>query len=420
MRRLLVLALWASLLSCSERAGREPLVLRIAVPGPLTRVDPRIAESNAALATDLVFQAVFYPDREGRPRSLIARALERLGPTRYRVALDPAVTFSDGSPVTIDDVARAVSLWDMTATREGEWIVLESPSGAIEAKLFYSAVYRETAGEVLGTGSFRVVEQTPWRVDLERVRSVPGRINRVQLIAFPSGRDTLARTLRGETNGVYGLTERQVEFLEGVPFLKVTRTPGPQMRAVVFNHQTLSAGEIRALRAALPLGRIAPLACSRPDLQNPHLPAVAGEIPAGRPLAIAPLTPDQATPLVGLALRRALGPRGGPIQRADPTAARGSPADITVRNVLAWPPVVLALSWATGSPGNTTGYSSAAVDAAFARGDVDAAAAEIERTAPFVALCRTERIAAFDARIKNPTLGWWGVLDTLPEWEVEP
>jgi hypothetical protein len=420
VRRLLVLALWVSLLSCSERAGREPLVLRIAVPGPLTRVDPRLAESNSALATDLVFQTVLHPDRDGRPRSHVARALERLGPTRFRIALDPAARFSDGSPVAFDDVARAVSLWDMTATREGEWIVLESPSGAIEAKLFYSAVYREAGGEAIGTGPFRVVEQTPWKVDLERVRPVPGRIDRVQLVAFPSGRDTLARTLRGETNGVYGLTDRQVEFLEGVPSLKVTRTPGPQTRAVVFDHQTLSPDEIRALRAALPLGRIAPLACSRPELRNPNLPEVAGEVRPGRPLTIAALVPDQATTLVGLALRRALGPRGGPIQRADPTAARGPAADITLRSMLVWPPVVLALSWATGSPGNTTGFSSAAVDAAFARGDVEAAAAEIDQTAPFVALCRAERIAAFDARIRNPTLGWWGVLDTLPEWEVEP
>jgi hypothetical protein len=95
-------------------------------------------------------------------------------------------------------------------------------------------------------------------------------------------------------------------------------------------------------------------------------------------------------------------------------------ADLTVRNVLVWPPVMLALLWASGSPFNTSGYSNPAVDEAFALGDAESAAREILRTAPFVVLCRGERIAAFDARIRNPSLGWWGVLDTLPEWEVEP
>jgi hypothetical protein len=399
-------------------------VLRIAVVGPLTRVDPRILESNAALATDLAFQTLLYPDRDGRPRSRVARAFERLGPTRYRIALDPDVRFSDGSPVAFEDVARAVAFWDVAARRDGDWIVFESPTGALEAKLYYTALYREVAGEVLGTGPFRVAEQGPWRVVLERIRPAPGRIERVELVAFPSSRDTLARTLRGETNGVAGLSERQAEFLDGVSSLKVARAPAPHARAIVFNHGRLPRAEWEALRAAIPFGRIAPFACGASVDPDPSLATVGGDLPRGRALAISNLTFDTATPLVGLALRRALGERGGPLTRPDPgsLSAAGTLVDfdLAVRNVLVWPPVVLALGWATGSPLNATGFSNPEVDAAFARGDAEAAAAEIARSAPFVALCRGERIGAFDARIKNPTLGFWGVLDTLPEWEVEP
>lgn len=423
MGRLYLLALLA-LAACSRQAERGPFVLRIAVVGPLTGVSPRVPESSAAFATDLAFQALLYPDRNGAPRSLLLRTFKRLGPTRYRIAIDPVVRFSDASPVTFDDVVRAVAYWDIRATRDGDEILLESPTGALEAKLYYSAIYRDAGGEVFGTGPFRVAEQSPWRVVLERVHPAPGRIDRVELVAFPSSRDMLSRTLRGETNGVALLSERQAEFLEGVPSLKVVHSPSPHARAVVFNEKRVPGAEWQALRSALPFGRIAPFACGANVLAESPLARVGGEVPPGRPLAISNMTFDTVTPFVGLALRRALGARGGPLSRPDPgsLSAAGMLADfdLTVRNALVWPPVVLALSWGTGSPFNASGYSNPAVDEAFARGDAEAAAAEIRRTAPFVVLCRGERIAAFDARIRNPTLGWWGVLDTLPDWEVEP
>jgi hypothetical protein len=423
VRRLASLALLLALAACSRPPERGPFPLRIAVVGPLTQVHPRLAQSHATLATDLAFETILHPGTDGRARSRVARAFERLGPTRYRIALDPEVRFSDGSPVAFEDVARSVALWDVTARREGDWIVLESPAGALEAKLYYTPLYREVGGEVLGTGPFRVVEQGPWRVALERIQPVSGRIVRVELVAFATSRDTLARTLRGETNAVAGLSEREAEFLEGVQSLKVVRAPAPHARAVVFDPRRLPRAEWEALRAALPFGRIAPFACGHAAEVDRSLATVGGELPAGRPLAISGWTLDAATPLVGLALRRALGARGGDLTRMDPSklaAGTRVEADLTVHSVLVWPPVVLALGFATGAPFNATGYSNPAVDEAFARGDAEAAAKEIFRTAPFVALCRGERIAAFDARIKDPALGVWGALDTLPEWEVEP
>jgi hypothetical protein len=424
VRRALLPLLAACSLACSTRPESAPFVLRIAVIGPLAKVHPDQSETNSAMAGDLAFDAVLYPDRDGRPRSRIARAVERLGPNRYRIAVDPAARFSDGAPVTYEDVARAVAQWHLKVTRDGEWIVLDSPDGAIEAKLFYSAIGRESGGRWIGTRPYRIVEEGPWRVALERVAPASGRIQRVELVAFPTPRDALARTLRGETNGVTQLSEEQAEFLDGIPSLRLTRTAGPQARSIFFNRLRLEDADWSALRRALPLARIAPLACTRPELVNPALPATAGTIPPGPPLSIASLIPDSQSQLVALALRRALGPRGGALARPDPGAPTSrlgaADRDISVTNLLAWPPVVLALTWGTGAPFNAIGYSNPAVDAAFARGDAAGAAAEIERSAPYVALCRNERIAAFDARVKNASLGWWGILDTLPDWEVEP
>jgi hypothetical protein len=60
------------------------------------------------------------------------------------------------------------------------------------------------------------------------------------------------------------------------------------------------------------------------------------------------------------------------------------------------------------------------LDAAFDRGDIAAAAAEMEKDPPVIYICRRQHIAAVDARIRNATLGRWGLLDTLPAWEVGP
>ena len=39
---------------------------------------------------------------------------------------------------------------------------------------------------------------------------------------------------------------------------------------------------------------------------------------------------------------------------------------------------------------------------------------------PVVLLCTPERIMVVDTRVKNPRIGPYGLLETLPDWEVQP
>jgi hypothetical protein len=48
-----------------------------------------------------------------------------------------------------------------------------------------------------------------------------------------------------------------------------------------------------------------------------------------------------------------------------------------------------------------------------------AAKAELKADIAFIEICRRERIGVVDSRIKNPRMGWWGILDTLQDWEVD-
>ncbi|HEY6105601.1 MAG TPA: hypothetical protein VIV59_06445 [Anaeromyxobacteraceae bacterium] len=127
---------------------------------------------------------------------------------------------------------------------------------------------------------------------------------------------------------------------------------------------------------------------------------------------------------MALSLRRTLGVRGDEVSLEPPREAlarqKRHDFDVSIDAVLVWPPLVLGWYWHTGASLNSAAYSNPRVDAAFDRGDFAAARVEMEKDPPVVYICRRQRIAAVDARIKNATLGRWGLLDTLPEWEVGP
>jgi hypothetical protein len=396
------------------------LVVRIAVPGPLERVSPTVGGTYAAAAQDLVFDTLLFPAADGNVRSRIAKRLERLGPSSYRMVLDPAVRFSDGSPVTEGDVARAAAFQGVTVRKDGDGIILEAQARAIEPLLFFSALYRDAVPHALGTGTFRVVEETRDRITLDRVVPRLGKVNRVELVASPTARDALVRVLRGEANGILGLGARLVEFVEGVPGLKVVRALAPHARAVVFNDQRIGTEERRRIQAALPTEEIARFACGGGERTLPRSRTRVAKMSPGRALDVAVPVQDLDGELGALALRRALGERGGSIIRNVMALDELRSRDAMIALVFGWPPSALSMNWASGSGLNWSGYSNPKVDAELARGNFAEAAAEIERDAPMIMLCRRERIAAFDARVRNASLGWWGVLDTLPEWEVEP
>jgi len=408
----------AALVACSRPAAPGRFVLRLAVPGILGPVRPG-SDTNASAATDLVFESILSPDASGRARSTIARTFQRLGSDRYRIELDPRVRLSDGSPVEFDDVARGAAVMGVKAVRDGDAIILDSGGRPIEPLLYYSTPFREAGVHRLGTGPYRVVEEGQSRIALERVVPAPGRIQQVEIAACANDRDALARTLRGETNGVFGLEARLAEFVDGIPGLRVVRGPGPHVRVAMFNQARVSAADRRRIAGSLPWEAIARHACG--DGAMPSVASMA--LPDGPPLSIVAF--DESQPVrLALALRRALRGRGGAVQRLDVTeylrVMSAHEFDVFVGQLLAWPPPVLALSFSRGGLFNYTNFSSPEIDAAFARGDAEAARAAIEREAVVVFLCPRERVGAFDARIRNASFGRWGVLDTLPDWEVGP
>jgi hypothetical protein len=94
--------------------------------------------------------------------------------------------------------------------------------------------------------------------------------------------------------------------------------------------------------------------------------------------------------------------------------------DIMVGPLQVWPPSQAALRWRSGVPRNFVGYSNTAVDEALDAADYSKAERELADDPPALFLCRPERTAAIDARVKNPRIGPYDMLESLPEWEVAP
>jgi hypothetical protein len=370
---------------------------------------------------------VLRPDADGALRSRVLRSWSRQPDGSLRLLPDASARFSDGAALRPEDLSASLEAQGFSA-RVDDGAVVASKKGvggpALEVELLFAAVFRPTAAGPIGTGPFALVEGDAAHLRLRRVVPVPGRIGEVELAAFATPRDAFARVIRGEANGIVSLDERQLELLSGIPELRPVRALGPHALAIVMNPR-LDAATRRAIAAA-PMREVARAAYG--ERCEAEMAAGAaddtGAPPAlGRRVAILTGTIDPGLDRGALALRRTLGPAAGELVRADPprfaeAQVRGA-FDVALMTLLVWPRAVEWLYWSAGSPWNLLHYANPAFDAALSAGDAAGAARALQSDPPVVVLCRRERIGAFDARISNATLGTWGLLDTLPDWEVE-
>jgi len=414
-----------ALVACSRPPAGQPFELRIAAPGALDPFGPDVRSSYTTAVTDLVYEAPFRVGPDGNFVPTLAERWERLGRSRFRLTIRSGVRFSDGSPLTTADVVRSLGSSGLRVREHGGWLEIE-PSSAdepIEPLLLYALISRPTAGApALGTGPYAFVEGDARHIVLRRVEPGPRRIAQVEIVGYPSLRDAFARLLRNDVNAALGLDERQLELLEGMPQIKVVRSQAPHAVAVFMNAARLDRATRRGLAAALAVPEVASAygAGCRYEGRAPAQEA----LPPGRELGVNVSVAAGDFARLALAVRRALGGRGGKLIVEDVGQFQERRSrldyDLAVAPLLVWPPVFLASYLQTRGPWNWSGYSNPAFDRLVEGGDIAGAQAELERDPPAVMICRRQRYLAVDARIHNPTMGAWGILETLPDWEVSP
>ncbi|MBI5070667.1 MAG: hypothetical protein HZB56_20780 [Deltaproteobacteria bacterium] len=417
--RWLLLPLLGAALGCPKPAPPADFTLRLGVIGEVGPVAPDAQSGAAALATDLVFESVIRPVPGGWD-SRFLRRWERLGPRRWRLELKEGVRFSDGSVVGPGDVAEAVRRRAVrVVSTAAAGLEVETPAASpLETQLALAIVAKQVGERWVGTGPFSVTGQAPGGLVLTRVEAVPGRIHRVELIPCATGREALVRLLRGELGGIPSLDPANAELLDGVPKLRILRGNAPHAIAIMLNPR-LSAAERRALVPAVPVAEIAAAIRREPCCGEGSPPRLVP--PPGVPLRIG-YPRSLVFRRAALALRQGLGARGGDVRPLGTYDLAGwsKDFDLLATSILVRPPGIVANYLRTGADWNFTGYSNAVYDAALASGDEAAASEALAEDPPMVIVARRERVGAVDARLANARLGDWGILETLPEWEVSP
>jgi len=280
-------------------------------------------------------------------------------------------------------------------------------------------IYKEAGGSYFGSGPFVIQSEGEGELRLLRRHPLPNRINDVRLVAYDSPREAFTRTLKGDANLVLDLDPRAVEFFNGVKSLQVIRGGGHSTDSILFNVDMPREERVQLARY-LASDRVRELAYGEGDCAESGK-ASAGDIPLPRGKKLDVLTWGSFERLA-LAVRRALGDRGGDVVTESPQQVlahvRERRFDLVTARPLMWPRNMLALSWASGSPENAFGYSNPLVDRAVEAGDWDAAERALQADPPGAFICTRQHLAVVDSRIKNPELGPYDLLQTLPDWEV--
>jgi len=413
-----------ALTACTQQSTSPGLTLRIGAVGPIDLLVPQQQGGYSTLVKGLVFPLLLEPTTEGEWHPRLVSQSARLAPNRYRLKLDPSVQFSDGSPARNEDLIASVAAFGLRGIERDGWVEVEpmNVEAPIDVLLASAVLFKQSPQGFLGTGSFFVVAQDTSRLQLRRIKPLQARITDVEMLSFATPRDAFARAMLGEVNVLMMPDSGQIELLQGIPRFRLIRGQGVQGLAAVFNTQRLSRDERKALAAAILADPITTVHGTNCELNVP--PSAQGRLPPGAPLELHIVDSDAEIARAGIALRRALGARGGPIFFEPPSsiirrAAEGL-FEIIVGQVAVWPPRRAAWAWHTQSSWNRFGYSNPALDEALYAGDYARAERELRDDPPALLLCRPERTMAIDARVKNPRLGVYDMLESLPDWEVNP
>jgi hypothetical protein len=418
VRVLLLIALFG----CTSPPARESVVLRVAVGGPLGELAPTASEPGLAwIAQPWVYEKLVTLDPGGNLKPVLAARVEALSSDQMRVEMRVDATFSDGASVTEGDVVRSLEaggLVTVVPSRGALVIRSRQPGLPIDALLLQAYVFRESQGRILGSGPFAVASQSQSELRLTRRTPQSGRVNEVRLIAYNTPRDAFAHTLKGDANLIIDVEPRSVEFFRDVPSLQVIHGAGRSTDAVVFSPRLSRADRVQ-------LAEVLASAQLRELAYGPGECAEGGATPTDRSPIAGPLLrilswgPFER---LALATRRILAARGGEIlhvsgQDAISRVASGA-FDVVTARPLRWPPSSMALVWRTDAPYNIFGYSNRTVDRALDASDWAAAEAALRDDPPAALVCTHQLTAVVDARIANPRLGPYEMLETLPEWEV--
>jgi ABC-type transport system substrate-binding protein len=263
---LLFLALASLVITPGVRAATRPHygdVLRLAIAGPLSSLDPADASNISGQAAiqhvaPLIFNTLTMLDDRGEPQPSLAVAWKSdFGSQRWEFQLRPGVKFSDGTPLTANAVAASLRVanpgWNIS--QAGDSIVVETdvaaPNLPAELALSRNSIVLRDGGKLVGTGPFTAAQWDPGKSLVLSAREDywVGRpfVDSVEIAIGRSPRDQMLALELGRLDGVEVAAEQESGAVAGG---RVVNSAPDELLAIVFSRDAQSPEE-RHLRQAL-------------------------------------------------------------------------------------------------------------------------------------------------------------------------
>ncbi|MEV6419437.1 ABC transporter substrate-binding protein [Streptomyces sp. NPDC051662] len=253
------------LAACAGPTGAPgPGTLTLGLNRSLVSLDNKLNQFDAAVTVQrAVRQALTRIGPGMKPRLILADRFEMTGPTAWTVRLRDGVCYSDGSPVTVEDVATALRMYGKvngsfllglfpelpTVEKTGPRTFLlhtHEPVPVLDrlmASIHITPAAENRPEELrtgLGSGPYRVLKANAGAGEYTLGRN-PGywgarpRIETVRVRFVPEESSRVVALRSGELDVVDTLTPDSAEQLTGLPGVQVEETSGVRMCQLFYN-----------------------------------------------------------------------------------------------------------------------------------------------------------------------------------------
>ncbi|MEZ0494120.1 ABC transporter substrate-binding protein [Kineococcus sp. TBRC 1896] len=254
-----------ALTGCAGPTGAPgPDTLTLALNRSLVSLDNKLNQFDAAVTVQrAVRQALTEIGTDVKPALVLAESFELTEPTRWTVRLRPEACYSDGSPVTVEDVATALQSYadtgasfvasffpemptvskldDRTFTLDTERPlpmldalmsnILITPAAANRPEELQdglgSGPYVMTSHD-RGTGTYRLTRN-------ERYWGTPATTRTVDVRFSPEESSRVIAIRSGEVDVIDSITPDSAQQLEGLPGIHLSQVPSLRLNQIFYN-----------------------------------------------------------------------------------------------------------------------------------------------------------------------------------------
>ncbi|MFB9375839.1 ABC transporter substrate-binding protein [Kineococcus gynurae] len=254
-----------ALAACAGPTGTPgPNTLTLALNRSLVSLDNKVNQFDAAITVQrAVRQALTTIGPDVKPRLVLAESFEATGATEWTVRLRPEACYSDGSPVTVEDVATALRMYaetdasfvasffpeipEVEATGPTSFVLrTERPLPTLDALmsniLISPAAANEPAELQEGVGSGPYVmaahDRGTGRYQLQRnpnYWSTPAVVERVDVRFQPEENSRVIAIRSGEVDVIDTLTPDAAQQLRGLSGIELMETQSLRLNQIFYN-----------------------------------------------------------------------------------------------------------------------------------------------------------------------------------------